>query len=282
VLETDFASSTVQALAWNTTLELPAILLTLFLLYAVNIVRHRPRKPRALRAARRRFIEFCLGLTTLYVALASPIDTIGEHYLFSVHMVQHVLLIYPAALLLLRGLPPIWLSAWLSIPGMAPLARWLTHPVVAALIFNVIFTAWHIPGLYEWALRDPLVHQLEHAMILISAMLMWWPLLSPIAPLPRLAPGIQVLYVLGLAMGQIPVLAYLTFSREVLYPTYEGAQRLVALSPLADQQLGAIVMKLASMGAFVVVLAMAFWRWYREENTPLNSLPPATPRPLLH
>jgi putative membrane protein len=156
---------------------------------------------------------------------------------------------------------------------MAPLARWLTHPVVAALMFNVIFTAWHIPGLYEWALRDPLVHQLEHAMILSSAMLMWWPMLSPIARLPRLAPGVQVLYILGLGIGQIPVLAYLTFSREVLYPTYEAAQRLVALSPLADQQLGAIVMKLASTVAFVAVLAIAFWRWYRAENARFEDLP---------
>jgi putative membrane protein len=281
-MATDIAASTAHVLVWNTTLELPAILLTFFLLYAVGIVRHRPREVRALRATRRRFIEFCLGLTTLYVALASPIDAIGEHYLFSVHMLQHVLLIYPVPLLLWRGLPPAWLSAWVLLPGMAPLVRWLTHPVVAAVGFNVIFTAWHVPGLYQWALRDPLVHQLEHAMILISAMLMWWPILSPIARLPRLAPGIQVLYVLGLAIGQIPVLAYLTFSREVLYPTYEVAQRLVALSPLADQQLGALVMKLASMGAFVVVLALAFWRWYREDNARFDDLPQATRLALLH
>jgi len=275
-MATAIAASTAHVLAWNTTLELPAILLTLFLLYAVNIVRHRPRQVRALRAARRRFIGFCLGLTTLYVALASPIDAIGEHYLFCVHMVQHVILVYPVPLLLLQGLPPAWLSAWVSLPGIDPLARCLTHPAVAALTFNVIFTAWHIPGLYEWALRDPLVHQLEHAMILVGALLMWWPILSPITSLPRLAPGVQVLYVLGLAIGHIPVVAYLTFSREVMYPTYEMAQRLVALSPHEDQQLGAIIMQLASMLTFVVVLAMAFWHWYREESAHMGNLPQTT------
>lgn len=248
------------------TVDLPAVLLTLFLLYAVGIVRHRPRKVRALRAARRRFMAFCLGLATLYIALASPIDAIGEHDLFSVHMLQHVILVYLVPVLLWRGLPPSWLSAWVSLPGIAPLMRWLAHPVWAAVMFNVIFTAWHIPGLYEWALRDPLVHRLEHAMILVSALFMWWPILSSTPQLPRLTPGAQVLYVLGLAIGQIPVVAYLTFSREVFYPTYEMAQHLLPLSALEDQQLGGIVMKLASMGAFVAVLAKAFWRWHREEN----------------
>jgi putative membrane protein len=275
-MATAFAASTGHHLAWSTALELPAILLTLFLLYVVGIVRHRPRQVQALRAARRRFTEFCLGLVTLYVVLASPIDAIGENYLFSVHMVQHVILIYLVPVLLLRGLPPAWLSAWASTPGIAPLMRGLTHPVLAAFTFNVIFTAWHIPGLYEWALRDPWVHQLEHAMILVSAWFMWWPILSPISSPPRLAPGPQVLYVLGLGIGQIPVVAYLTFSLTVFYPTYEAAQRLVALSPLEDQQLGGIVMKLASTAAFVVVLARAFGRWYRAENARMADRPQAT------
>jgi putative membrane protein len=280
-MATAFAAPTANPLAWSTALELPALLLMLFLLYAIGIVRHRPRTVRALRAARQRFIAFCLGLVTLYVALASPIDAIGEHYLFSVHMVQHVILIYLVPMLWLRGLPPAWLSAWVSTPGLTPLMRGLTHPVLAAVTFNVIFTAWHLPGLYEWALRDPLVHRLEHAMILVSAWCMWWPILSPIPALPRLAPGAQVLYVLGLGIGQIPVVAYLTFSHTVFYPTYEAAQRLVALSPLEDQQLGGIVMKLASTAAFVAVLGRAFRRWYREANARIDDLPQATQRSLL-
>jgi putative membrane protein len=220
-------------------------------------------------------------LATLYVALASPIDAIGEHYLFSVHMVQHIILIYLVPVLLLRGLPPGWLSAWVSPPGIAPLMRRLVHPVVAAATFHVIFTAWHIPGLYEWALRDPFVHQLEHAMILLSAMLMWWPILSPISLLPALTPGAQIFYVLGLGIGHIPVVAYLTFSHEVFYPTYEMAPRLLALSPLEDQRLGAVVMKLASTGAYVAVLALAFWHWYAEENAGIDASP-TNRRSLLH
>jgi putative membrane protein len=113
-------------------------------------------------------------------------------------------------------------------------------------------------------------------MILVSAWFMWWPILSPISSLPRLAPGPQVLYVLGLEIGQIPVVAYLTFSHMVFYPTYEAAQRLVALSPLEDQQLGGIVMKLASTAAFVMVLGRAFGRWYRAENVHMADLPQAT------
>ncbi len=265
---TEHAETAVPYWIWDTSLELPVILLALGVLYAIGMIRHRTRGAAASRVARRRPLAFGLGVATLYLALASPIDAIGERYLFSVHMFQHVILVYPVPMLLLRGLPSAWLATWLSVLGIASLARWLTHPVGAATIFNVIFTAWHIPGLYEWALRDPFVHRLEHATILASALLMWWPILNP---LTRLAPGARILYIIGLTIAQIPIVAYLTFSRDVLYPTYEIAQRLVALSPLEDQQLGGIVMKLASLGVFVSVLAMTFWRWYQEEHAPGRS-----------
>ncbi|MDH3604682.1 MAG: cytochrome c oxidase assembly protein, partial [Candidatus Tectomicrobia bacterium] len=85
----------------------------------------------------------------------------------------------------------------------------------------------HIPGLYEWALRDRLMHNLEHVTFLLTALLMWWPVLSPMPILPRLAWGSQMVYLFALSISQIPVFAYITFTREVLYPTYEIAARIV-------------------------------------------------------
>ena len=138
--------------------------------------------------------------------------------------------------------------------------------LIACLLFNLNFAVWHIPSLYEWGLRDRSVHILEHGLFIGTAVLMWWPLLSRLPEHPRLQPGLQVLYVLGLALGQIPVFAYLTFAAEVLYPTYETAACLVSLSPLEDQQLGGIIMKAVSMVVLLAMLALAFWRWYQTEQ----------------
>jgi putative membrane protein len=218
--------------------------------------------------ARRRACSFLLGLIVLYGTLASPLDRIGEQLLFSAHMLQHILLIYPVSLLLLVGLPVWFLQPLLARPGIWPVVRGVTHPVLTCVAFTVVFAVWHIPGLYEWALRDRTIHDLEHLSMLGIGFLMWWPLCRVMPRFPQLPPGVQMLYLLALTIGQIPLFAYLTFAPEVLYPTYAAAPRLIALSPLEDQQLGGILMKVASMIALFAALAVAFWRWYQHESTP--------------
>jgi putative membrane protein len=213
-----------------------------------------------------RATSFVLALLVLYGAIASPLDAIGEAYLFSAHMVQHMILIYVVPVLFLLGLPVCRLRHVMTFRGAKFICRWLTHPIIACLLFNLNFAVWHIPALYEWSLRDRAVHILEHGMFMGTGVLMWWPLLSRLPEYPRLLPGLQVLYVLGLALGQIPVFAYVTFAAEVLYPTYETAARLVPLTPLEDQQLGGIIMKAVSMGALFAMLTLAFWRWYQTEQ----------------
>lgn len=248
-------------LYWSAALDLPIMLGTALVLYGIVTgplrARLAPGRPYPWRHA----VTYALGLACLYLTLASPIDYIGEQFLFSVHMLQHMLLIYPVAMLLLLGLPN-WLAGFaLALPGLATAARAATHPVIAAVTFNVIFAIWHIPGFYEWALRDRFVHNLEHLTLLGSSILMWWPVLSPTRKLPRLAPGPQILYLLALAIGQLPVFAYVTFSSDVLYPTYETAMRTAPLSPLQDQQLGGMIMKIVGMGFMFALLVGAFQRW---------------------
>ena len=166
-------------------------------------------------------------------------------------------------MLLLLGTPCWLLRPLLIPPGVAPVVRCLTRPLIALVAFNLVFAAWHIPGLYEWALRDRTMHNLEHVTFLATSILMWWPLLSPLREFPRLTPGLQTLYLLALSLVQLPVFAYVTFTHRVLYPTYETAPRLVPLTPLADQQLGGILMKVAGMVVLFAMLVIAFWQWYR-------------------
>jgi putative membrane protein len=266
------ADVSAMALHWNTEPDLLAVVSLVLVIYAFGIGPLRQYLAPHKRFPRRRAGAFGLGMAILYGALASPLDAIGEQLLFSVHMLQHVMLIYPVPMLLFLGTPGWLLAPLLKPAAIAAAVRGATRPVTAAVLFLVVFSAWHIPGLYEWALRDRLVHNLEHLTILGTAVLMWWPILSPVSQVPRLTPGLQMLYLLALSIGQIPIFAYLTFTSEVLYPTYETAARLVPITPLEDQQLGGIIMKLAGMVVLFGVLAAVFWRWYQTENTHRASL----------
>jgi putative membrane protein len=212
-------------------------------------------------------LRFYLALFIFYLAVGSPLDQIGERFLFSAHMFQHQLLVYPAAILFLQGLPhwmvdPLLRRRWVAAP-----LRLLTHPLSCALVYSLVIGVWHAPSLYDFALRNKVVHVAEHLTFFAAALLYWWPLLSPSRVLPRRSHGVQMLYVLGVVITMTPVFAYITFSQDVLYPTYEYAPRIIAdFTASEDQLLAGVMMKLiglmVSLGAFTV----SFYRWYQEQK----------------
>ncbi|PIQ26725.1 cytochrome c oxidase assembly protein [bacterium (Candidatus Blackallbacteria) CG17_big_fil_post_rev_8_21_14_2_50_48_46] len=215
---------------------------------------------------------FFSGLALIYIAIASPIDSVGEQYLFSVHMFQHNLFMYPVATLLLIGIPEWMLQIVFRYwPWSETVLKKLAHPIPACLLFNLIFGVWHVPYLYDWALKDRMVHNLEHLTFVLSALLMWMPVRSPLLNL-RLSHGFQMLYIGALTIAQIPVFAFVTFSRTVLYQTYELAPRLTTLTARGDQQLGGVLMKLTGMLVFSIAFILIFMAWYRadkdQENNP--------------
>jgi putative membrane protein len=145
--------------------------------------------------------------------------------------------------------------------------RALTHPLGCGAIFTLVVGAWHAPTLYEWALRHKAVHAVEHVMFFLAALLYWWPLLSPSGVLPRRSYAVQMLYILGVLIAMTPLFAYITFTRDILYPTYEFAPRLVVqFSPADDQLLAGVMMKLVGVFGGLAALAVAFSGWYRENR----------------
>ncbi len=216
---------------------------------------------------RRRAVQFYSALLIFYLAVGSPLDQIGERFLLSAHMVQHQLLIYPSAVLFLLGLPE-----WLVRPVTAarPLhgLLWLlTRPLIAGTIFVAVYSIWHLPSLYDWALRDRLVHVGEHLMFFGAALLYWWPLLSPSREFPPISYPGQMLYVVVVAIGMTPVFAFITFSGDVLYPTYEYAPRIVGgLSAASDQILAGALMKIVGMAVALTAFGVSFYRWYQASN----------------
>lgn len=207
--------------------------------------------------------RFYSALVTFYLAVGSPLDQIGERFLFSAHMLQHQLLVYPAAILFLLGLPSWMVDPWLGRTPWNRLFRFLVHPVVCGLIYTLVISVWHMPSLYDFALRDKFVHVLEHVMFFGSALFYWWPMLSPSRVLPPISYGSQMLYFFAVLVAMTPVFAYITFSHEILYPTYEYAPRIIAdFSPAADQLLAGAGMKIIGMFVALAAVAVSFFRWY--------------------
>jgi putative membrane protein len=208
-------------------------------------------------------VRFYAALLVFYLAVGSPLDQVGEGYLLSAHMLQHQLLIYPAAILFLLGIPSWMVDPLLGHPVFRGIARLLTRPVMCGVIFLLVFGSWHSPWLYDAALRHKVLHVGEHLMFFGAALFYWWPLYSPSRVLPPVGYGTQMLYLLGVIIGMMPIHAYITFSHDVLYPTYEYAPRLFSnFSATDDQLLAGVSMQLVAMLVSMIAFGGAFYRWY--------------------
>jgi putative membrane protein len=141
--------------------------------------------------------------------------------------------------------------------------RVLTHPLVCGMIYIATLTVWHLPSFYDLALQNRPVHIAEHFMFFGSALFYWWPLLSPSTEFPRATFAWQMLYLPAVIIAMTPVFAYITFSPDVLYPTYEFAPRIADLTPAADQLLAGAMMKLIGMSVAMIAFGVSFYRWYQ-------------------
>lgn len=217
---------------------------------------------------RRQIAWFAVGVLSFYLAIGSPLDAMGENFLFSAHMAQHNVLMYLTPVFTILALPGWLVDGFLRrSKTVLALARFFFHPVVAGFIFTLTFIGWHFPFLYDWALNNRTVHVIEHLTMYGASVLMFWPLLSPSKLVPQIGWGAQIVYIFLLMIAQIPLFGILTFSGSVLYPTYELAPRLVPwLDPLQDQILGGITMKVANMALSLIIIARAFYLWNRSQR----------------
>ena len=209
---------------------------------------------------------FFVGLVLLFVALQSPLHDLGDQYLFSAHMTQHMILILAVAPLLLLGLPVWSLRPLFRHRSLFMVSEWVTRPVVAIIFFNVTLFLWHLPGPYEAALEFRGVHILEHMIFLAAAVLMWWPVLSPVNELPRLGPPAQMLYLFVQSLLPAVLGAFITLTNDQLYPFYAEAPRVYDISPLTDQQLGGLIMKIPGTLVYWGFATVIFFSWANAEQ----------------
>ena len=253
-------------LHWHTEPLLLVTLLTFGWLYALAIGPLRQRFSVEARFPLRDCLFFYLGLVLVYLAVGSPLDQLGEQFLFSAHMVQHMMLIYFAPTCFFFGMPGWLLDSLLQNKHVEKTISVLTHPACGGLLFTFVYTAWHIPVLYEAALQDKRVHILEHWTMFCLGFLMLWPFLTSSDKVPRRSYPIRLVAIFLLMVGQLPVFAFLTFAGEAIYPTYIWAPRIIGLDSLNDQILGGVIMKIVNMGFSLTILGTCFYFWARSET----------------
>lgn len=254
---------------WGSWTFNPIVILALALAAVVYARAYRRAAARSSAVGAGHWAPYAGGLLALALALASPLDPIGDRYLLSAHMAQHVLLsdIAPALLVLglRRPLLPLGLSRE-ALRAVAPgggalpsrlLAR-LTSPWLAIPLWAVATWVWALPTVFDYAAGRPVVHAVEHATLFYTGLALWWLIVDPL-PRARLRAGGQRLALLGFSrLASAAVCVPLTWLAHTEYPLYAGAPRAFGLSAINDQHLAGAGMCFVEFLVFGIAFAAVF------------------------
>jgi putative membrane protein len=214
----------------------------------------------------REAFNFTIGLATFYLAVGSPLDSLGKTFLFSAHVLQLNVLMYVSPLFIVLGIPD-WLvdTPARKSKTFRAIFRILVHPVVAGILFTLTISVWHFPFIFESAIKYRPIRSLEHLTIYISSILIWWSIASRSKRFPPLQYGIQILFFFALMIAQIPLVGCLTYAPSILYTTYADSMRILpTLNPLGDQMMGGFIMKLTNLVISLIVIGRAFYKWSKD------------------
>jgi len=218
-------------------------------------------------------IAFACGWLALFIALVSPVDTLGG-ILFSAHMVQHELLMLVAAPLLVLGRPLIAMLWALPASWRLPVAQWtqrepvlnawhvLTTPLVATVLHGLALWIWHLPALYQATLGSEFIHAMQHTSFILTAALFWTSLIHGRYGRMGYGAGVAYVFITGIHSGALGAL--LTFAPALVYPIYGPITRQWGLDALEDQQLAGLIMWIPA-GMILVGLGMALFAWWLHE-----------------
>jgi cytochrome c oxidase assembly factor CtaG len=207
-------------------------------------------------------IAFHSGTLTLLLALISPLDELGDEYLFSAHMLQHLLMMFVTAPLWLLGSPAGLIDLILPKQLVVP-ALWMTRPVTAFIVFTSVMYIWHVPAFYNVAQANEGVHIFEHLSYLGAGLIGWWPVASRAgAGVPKTPAPLSMLYLFLMTIPCTALSAILTFSAKPFYASYMEAPRMLGLSVLEDQRLGGLLMWIPTHMIILLALGITFFKWF--------------------
>lgn len=212
--------------------------------------------------SRKEWTLFVSSLLVVFFSLQGPLHELSDIYLFSGHMVQHLLITLVFPPLFILGIPPWMLRPLVRIPWVQAFGRFVTTPMMAFVISTGVLYLWHIPTMYDWALYDHDVHVVEHITFMASAVIMWWPAWSRVEEIPRLSPGLRMVYLFVLTLPMKALGAIITVSDYLLYEFYAVQPRVFGLDPMMDQRLGGLVMWIPGGLVFWLSIGFTFFGSY--------------------
>ncbi|WP_066192815.1 MULTISPECIES: cytochrome c oxidase assembly factor CtaG [Gracilibacillus] len=236
------------------------------------------------------------GLLLLYVIKGAPIDLLS-HIMFTSHMLQMALYCLLFPILIIKGLPKWVWERIFSLPVLGFVLRILTKPLIAILLFNGLFSIYHIPVVFDFAKANEWAHTSISLILLVSAFIMWWPIFTPIKEMDTMSPLLKIGYMAGNGMLITPACALIIFSMVDIYTTFgatgswvqalalcvptdildgltlSGPEMFSPIGVLEDQQLGGIIMKITQEIIYGAVIAKIFFPWFNKGTDKVDPLP---------
>ena len=211
-------------------------------------------------------LAFHFGTLVGLVALVSPLDELGDGYLFSAHMIQHLLLMFVTAPLWLIGAPGWMLDA--IIPnGLMVFVKWISSPMSACATFVGVMWLWHVPAVYGMAQQNEGIHIFEHLTFIGAALIGWWPVAgaeTSIIPKPQFPLRMLYLFLLGVPCTALAVI--LTFAHTPLYSFYVTVVHPFGLNALQDQHLGGLLMWVPTHMILFLAFGITFLKWFADSD----------------
>jgi putative membrane protein len=258
--------------AWHVHPDVWLLFGSIIAAYLIAGRRHERATGEATEPRKRRL--FLLGMGVLWLGADWPIHDLAERYLYSMHMTQHLLFTLVAAPILIAGMP-VWLLRELLAPApIRRIFRFMTRPLVALIFFNAVLLFTHWPEVVAASVGSELVHLGLHVLVVTSALVMWWPVMSPLPEMPSLPPPGQMLYLFLQSLAPTIPASFLTFGHTPLYPVYATFPRIWGIDALTDQLIAGLIMKLLGGLLLWGVIAVIFFRWFNQEQR--DGLDPTT------
>lgn len=232
---------------------------------------------------------FSIGMILLYLVEGGPVD-LFSHLMFTAHMVQMAVLYLIVPPLLLLGTPEWLMKAILRKPVIRQLVQVFSKPLIALLLFNGVFSFYHLPIVFDYVKSSELVHAIYTIVLFFLAMMMWWPIFTPIKALHTLSPLKKIGYMFGNGVIITPACALIIFADTAMYATYTdpavwikalelcvpaseisalgliGPEMFNLLPPLDDQRMGGTIMKILQEIIYGIVLGYIFAGWMQKER----------------
>ena len=247
---------------WSTPWALDATLLLTVLIYLRGWSRVRAVSAHLIPAWR--LGAFLAGIFSVWLAIGSPLDAFDE-VLLTVHMMQHLLLMAIAPPLILLGAPALPLLQGIPPPVarriVGPLLRWrpvkwlghlVSNPAIGWSAAISALIAWHVPAIFDLALRFNWLHVIEHATFFVTGILFWWPVVQPWPSSARWPHWSIPLYLFCATLPCDVLSGFLAFCDRVVYSSYLSAPRVLSMSPLQDQQCAGALMWVAVTVIFLI------------------------------